>query len=371
MISLRPGSKLRPSTIFTSSRTWNAAGCTPRSGTLASVPVERLGRSMTTKSSAEASGPAADAQHSRRVGDDARHVAGEAARHLAVAAAAQHDRGVRRARRSQQAWRNPSPIESTATSTPTTPATPTTVAADAPRRWPIVRRLSQVTTPDLREPAEHVETPPQRRSASAMRSRIACMAGRKPVTIPSRTARTTPSDGIPPGQIEDRKLAPRRIARRDGQPGEPETEQAADDRDQARLGQHEPEHLPVGEAHRLEHAELVRPLAHGLGHGVARDQQDGEEDRAAGWPVRIAPMSPTCLANDCAKRLLGLGLGLGRRVGEDRRRSAARFRPRARVVDPDHVPADRSLGCRCAPPRRGSRSGRRSDVVSTPLSLPS
>ncbi len=57
MISFLPGSKRRPAIILKLLRTSKAAGCTPRRGTLASVPVERLGASTITKSSAEASGP--------------------------------------------------------------------------------------------------------------------------------------------------------------------------------------------------------------------------------------------------------------------------------------------------------------------------
>jgi hypothetical protein len=48
MTSFFPGSKRRPSTISISSRTPNAAGCTPRRGTFASVPVARLGTSTIT-----------------------------------------------------------------------------------------------------------------------------------------------------------------------------------------------------------------------------------------------------------------------------------------------------------------------------------
>ena len=43
------------------------------------------------------------------------------------------------------AAKNPCAIESTATSTITTPAMPTTATADEPRRWEIVRMLSDVT----------------------------------------------------------------------------------------------------------------------------------------------------------------------------------------------------------------------------------
>jgi len=47
---------MRPAVILISGRVENAAGCTPRSGTLAGVPVDFLGTSTTTNSSAEESG---------------------------------------------------------------------------------------------------------------------------------------------------------------------------------------------------------------------------------------------------------------------------------------------------------------------------
>jgi hypothetical protein len=43
------------------------------------------------------------------------------------------------------AFLTPSAIENTAIDTITTPATPTIVASEEPRRWGIVRRLTQVT----------------------------------------------------------------------------------------------------------------------------------------------------------------------------------------------------------------------------------
>ena len=58
-ISLRPGSKARPSTILTVVWTLNALGVTPRSGTFASVPLRCSGWSTITSSSGEASGPSA------------------------------------------------------------------------------------------------------------------------------------------------------------------------------------------------------------------------------------------------------------------------------------------------------------------------
>ena len=75
MTSSLPHSNIRPWMIFKLSRTCNAAASTPRNGTFASVPVERLGRSMMTNNSAEESGPLVRARNARRVGDDARLVA--------------------------------------------------------------------------------------------------------------------------------------------------------------------------------------------------------------------------------------------------------------------------------------------------------
>ena len=44
----KPGRMNRPSTIFTLSRTWRARGVTPRTCTLASVPVARMGMAAMT-----------------------------------------------------------------------------------------------------------------------------------------------------------------------------------------------------------------------------------------------------------------------------------------------------------------------------------
>jgi hypothetical protein len=57
--SFFPHSNLRPAVIFKSGRVENAAGCTPRSGTLAGVPVDFFGTSTTTNSSALVSGTGA------------------------------------------------------------------------------------------------------------------------------------------------------------------------------------------------------------------------------------------------------------------------------------------------------------------------
>ena len=67
---------------------------TPRIGTLASVPVERLGRLMITNSSAEASAPSGPRARPGASGMRRDLLAGKPAGHFAVGAAAQHDRHV-------------------------------------------------------------------------------------------------------------------------------------------------------------------------------------------------------------------------------------------------------------------------------------
>src|SRR2546422_4758076 len=59
MSSATPGRKNRPSTIFTLLRTSSALGETPRTCTLASVPVARSGKGATTTVSGLTSGPSA------------------------------------------------------------------------------------------------------------------------------------------------------------------------------------------------------------------------------------------------------------------------------------------------------------------------
>ena len=119
--------------IFRLSRTSNAAGSTPRNGTLASVPVDRLGKSMMTNNSAEASGPWA-----------VRAIPGVSAimrvssrpKPLTISLSAPLRRTIAPSGdpETAMACRKPAAMESTPTSTATTPAMPMTVAATAPRR---------------------------------------------------------------------------------------------------------------------------------------------------------------------------------------------------------------------------------------------
>ena len=144
MISLVPGRNVRPSTMRTSSRTSNAAGSTPRSGTFATLPVLRFGTSTTTNSSADATGapsvrriPAASL--TIRVLASASVLLSSESLPPRMTIAVSGDPAPVRA-----AW-NPSAMDSTATKTITTPVTPITATAEDPARWGSVRSVSAVT----------------------------------------------------------------------------------------------------------------------------------------------------------------------------------------------------------------------------------
>ena len=142
--SLRPDSNFRPSTILMSLCTAKAAFSTPRKGTLASVPVDRLGRLMITNNSAAASGPSAEratpgASEMRRVS------ARESTLVISVSAPLRSTTAKSAGPLGVIAARKPAAIESTPTKTATTPAMPTAAAVAAPLRSGSVRRLKSVT----------------------------------------------------------------------------------------------------------------------------------------------------------------------------------------------------------------------------------
>ena len=104
----------------------------------------------------------------------------------------------------------------------------------------------------------------------------------------------------------------------------------------------------VGEADGLQHAQLAGPLAHRLGHGVAGDEQDGEEDRGEDGRDDRADVAHL-LGEALDERLLGLGLRLVR--ASSRTRASTRLRDRLgvlRILHADVVPADQSLSPRSA-----------------------
>ena len=145
MISFLPVSNRRPSTISTSSRTSKASSSTPRSGTLASVPVERFGRLITTNNSADTSGPdfpCTTPGASPTIRDSSRLMP------LIISESAPLRRmtALRGEPATTIALRNPLAMESTPTKTATTPAIPNTAANDEPLRCMSVAKERRVTS---------------------------------------------------------------------------------------------------------------------------------------------------------------------------------------------------------------------------------
>ena len=96
-------------------------------------------------------------------------------------------------------------------------------------------------------------------------------------------------------------------------PRQPQTNGSANDGEQAGFSQHERNDLAVGETDGLEHAQLAGPLAHGLRHGVAGHEQDGEKDRAQNRrdnEDNVADLTGPGLN----ERAFRLGLGFRRRI---------------------------------------------------------
>ena len=144
MTSFLPHSNMRPSTSLSLSRTLSAARSTPRIGTLASVPVERLGRLMMTNSSAEASGPSSvratpGASAMMRVLSRRKPLT------ISLSAPLRRTMAASGEPEAVRALRKPTPIESTPTRTATTPAMPKTAAATEPRRCGMLSKPNLLT----------------------------------------------------------------------------------------------------------------------------------------------------------------------------------------------------------------------------------
>src|SRR5438477_9329891 len=142
--SFRPHSIIRPRTILTLSRTLNAGGSTPRSGTFASVPVERLGRLMMTNSSADASAPS-EPRATPVESAITRVSSRDMPLTISLSDPPRSTRAVSGEPDTVIARRNPCAMESTPTNTATTPAIPNTASATAPRRWGMVNKPNFVT----------------------------------------------------------------------------------------------------------------------------------------------------------------------------------------------------------------------------------
>src|ERR1039458_5972080 len=133
MTSFFPHSFIRPAMILMFPRTASAAGSTPRSGTFASVPVERLGKLIITYNSADESGPLVPRA---TPGASAMTWVISWLRPLTISLSAPLRKMMALSSEPEAVmaiWK-PTAMERTATSTATTPAMPTMVAATEPRR---------------------------------------------------------------------------------------------------------------------------------------------------------------------------------------------------------------------------------------------
>ena len=96
-----------------------------------------------------------------------------------------------------------------------------------------------------------------------------------------------------------------------------QADQAAEQAQRERLGEHETKHRAVGKSQRLQYRQLRDALAHALRHGVADHQQQREEHREQD-PAHDEADVTDLLDEAQVEVLLGLGLGLVRGVLEHR-----------------------------------------------------
>ena len=105
---------------------------------------------------------------------------------------------------------------------------------------------------------------------------------------------------------------------------ESKSDQAADRQQQRRLGQHQREHVAVGEADGLQDRQLRDSLAHRLRHGVAGEKNEREEHRghdAADDEADVGELAGEGGLEGGLALGLGLMIGIGRE-GIDRLRDA-------------------------------------------------
>src|SRR5262249_43308655 len=144
IISFRPGSNRRPRTRRISSWTSKAAISTPRIGTFATVPVERLARLMMANSSAETAGPRGPVTMpgASRIIDTSSCAS---TLESSLSDAADVTIAVRSSPVPVIAARKPSAMERTETNTTITPTIPMIAITEAVNRCGILRRLTATT----------------------------------------------------------------------------------------------------------------------------------------------------------------------------------------------------------------------------------
>ncbi len=140
MSSARPGRKNRPAVIRTLARTSRTLAETPRTWTLASVPVRASGKAAMTTTSPEASGPRAS-----RATPAASSIVRSSSRVIALtiseSAPARRTMAFPGEPEATSVARKPWAMASMATKTPTVPAMPRTATMAEDQRWRTLRTL--------------------------------------------------------------------------------------------------------------------------------------------------------------------------------------------------------------------------------------
>src|SRR5574337_836350 len=381
--SRNPGLNLRPAMIFTFGRTAHASAPTPRSETLASWPLLFFGSDAITTSSGDAIGwPCASratpgccwtssallwsSTEFDSLSDPARVTSTVSS--LPVPC--------------RVAWK-PSAIASSATNTPTTPAMPITITDDAPQREGRVAMPTPVTESvclprraitSHRASTTAANAAPYHGSidqiaSAAMRTTISNNPRRNFFMGISSSARegihdfqahaadcrqhshdqsdhdhqpqrTQPYPVIDVGDRERR--ADLGLHAADHPLRQQHADDAPDQYQQYRFGEHQQQHDAVGKSERLQHRQLGNPFAHRLRHGVAGQQDQREEHRRHDRLDDQADVAD--LLGEGGVEGVG-GLGLGFMVGIGRQR-VDRLRDLVgilRAAQLDDVPAHRAI----------------------------
>src|SRR5262245_7396054 len=167
----------------------------------------------------------------------------------------------------------PSAIDRTATKTSTTPAMPMTATAEEPSRAGMERMLTPVTAMICDSISFSSVSPKGVDDPQA----AGLPRGQEPGADPQRQHQADAGHDGRRREVERRQQPVRRIAAQ-GDEGvrQAETQEAADTGDERRFEQDHPGNAALAESERLQHGQLVDPLADRLRHRVARDEQDGE-----------------------------------------------------------------------------------------------
>src|ERR1700722_4815956 len=184
--------------------------------------------------------------------------------------------------------------------------------------------------PDLSTPGERVDDVEPRRTP-----------GRRQAGKEREQHRHTYSQGddvYRQMRLTDDALQRRENAGRDG-----EAEERCHQAQNERLGEYQHDDRKIGKAESLQHCKLRHAFAHRLHHGVARQKEQREENRAQDRSHDEADIS-LLLDERLRKFLFRLSLRLIRRVGEALVDRGCDLHRLLRILHLHHVPADGTPG---------------------------